>query len=84
MISRFHFSQKDNKKDIKENESLPGMEESTNSQPINNNDKFYDNFSQWEKYQQFNYYQPQGNFPFFDGHWKIVWLNNLPWLLSIT
>ena len=26
MISRFHFSQKDNKKDIKENESLPGME----------------------------------------------------------
>ena len=68
MISRFHFSQKDNKKDIKENESLPGMEKSTNNQTINNNDKFYDNFSQWEKNQQFNYYyQPQGNYPFFDG-----------------
>ena len=61
MISRFHFSQKDNKKDIKENESLPGMEKSTNNRTINNNDKFYDNFSQWEKNQQFNYYyQPQG------------------------
>ena len=77
MISRFHFSQKDNKKDIKENESLPGMEESTNSQPINNNDKFYDNFSQWEKYQQFNYYQPQGNFPFFDGQTRTNAYNHI-------
>lgn len=71
MISRFHFSQKDNKKDTKKDESNSTKEESTYNQ-YNNNDKFYDTFSPWEKYQQYNYYyQQKGNHPFFDGQNRI-------------
>lgn len=68
MNSRFPFSQEDNNNESKEDEShYSTKEESTYNSSLYNNEQFYGTFSPLEKNQKYNYYyQPKGNFLFFD------------------
>ena len=76
MNSRFHFSQKDNKNNLKEDEShYSTKDESVYNANINNNNQSYHTFSPWEKYSY--YYQPKVTIPFYDNRTNIYnFINN--------
>ena len=76
MNSRFHFSQKDNKNNLKEDEShYSTKDESVYNANVNNNKQSYHTFSPWEKYSY--YYQPKVTIPFYDNRTNIYnFINN--------
>ena len=76
MNSRFHFSQKDNKNNLKEDEShYSTKDESVYNANVNNNKQSYHTFSPWEKYSY--YYQPKVTIPFDDNRTNIYnFINN--------